>query len=219
MRIGLVLTALASLGLGGCNMVMSDQPMFGAADAKGAPLLKPGFWSRAECGRTPGPADPKDCLDGIVVTRETVSTVDHSKPGAADQRPEPAAYLLADGDPLVLQSKATAKLTEGGKGGGEAFIYMAISPTARDGSGRVVEAAAWPVQCGPPTPADKPAAPSKQTGGFSPSTLHPFAGLKLTPLGCEPADAAAVRNAARRSRSVGEVLALRWLSERPPASP
>ena len=42
----------AALMLGGCNMVYAEQPLFTAADATGAPTLRPGSRMTAASPRT-----------------------------------------------------------------------------------------------------------------------------------------------------------------------
>jgi hypothetical protein len=62
----------AALLLGGCtNMVLSEKPLFRAADAKGAPSFRQGVWAAPDAGcevdlKTPLPDWPK-CANGDVM--------------------------------------------------------------------------------------------------------------------------------------------------------
>ena len=67
-RAHILILVAAALMLGGCNLVVSQTPVFRAADAAGAPPFKPGLWASPGPGctfdeSTPFDAWPK-CANG-----------------------------------------------------------------------------------------------------------------------------------------------------------
>jgi hypothetical protein len=187
--------------LGACNMVVTRDPVFSKADAAGAPALRPGVWN----------GDPKDdckvdeskplsewpsCASGFVVMDE------HRLGNFNDQGGKhvwtTTDYVLAAGEPRVLQVYFTAGTDPMMPA---AYFYAAYRPTKFDDQGRVVAGRSWFVICGPPPPAPASGdAGGKQRTG----TLHPFAGLTMDSDGnnCAPDNPAALRNAARESRTL-----------------
>jgi hypothetical protein len=211
-----------TLALGGCNLVVSEKPVFTAADVAGTPSLRPGVWSASQPGCDFKSSDPvakwPKCAGGGVITATAImASVDASSPGAADQPPPTLAkpqmtipYILAAGDPRVMQ--IDVKLPAGVQGPPALFYFAALKPTARDTDGRVVQAEIWPIQCGPPPP-PKPAAANgdADVGGV---TDHPLPGLKISDGMCTPTDKAAVLNAAKASRAwADQIGTLRWVRD------
>jgi hypothetical protein len=209
----LVLAVLAATTLGGCNLVMSPTPVFSAADATGAPVLKSGLWASPDkdCSvdeSKPG-ADWPSCASGSVIKDGKAWAVGH---------PDKASpYIIAGGDPSVMQ--AMADLSDmSGQGAsvtqkGPIYLFIAMKPLARDGAGRVTKAEAWFVQCGPPPPKPKdgtPAASDPKAYG----TRHPFPGLVMDNGECSPRDKAAVLNAAGPSRAWADpVMQMHWVRD------
>ena len=184
MRIVAFLCAVA--GLGGCG-VMSDHPLFSVADGEGAPILRPGVWVATEpdCKFNPrGPAASwPACASAFILGPGAAGEVRREVKGEAPS-PEPAvqAYLLAAGDPVIVQVQTPPEAKAS---------YFALRPMASDGGGQITRVRLWPILCEPPH------AESERPG-------PPLPGLK--PLGgpgggCLARTQAAVRDAARRSEA------------------
>ncbi len=222
---GALLCAAALLG--GCNIVVSKVPMFTAADSAGAPALRPGVWlaEKADChfDEASPLAQWPDCADPLVITPTEVHGV-----GSKGQKPAP--YLVAAGDPLVLQSQidvdvsagvdvsasGDAKATASASGemkGPPPYAYLAAHPIAFDAKGRVVRMEQWPVMCGPPPPEPKPGQPLDKARYV---TLRPLPGLRIEGQVCTPDDNAAVLNAARQSRTYGPIQTSHWVRDQAP---
>ncbi len=217
MRRLMLLVALAGL-LGGCNMVTSTRPLFTAADAAGAPQLRPGLWTHPDPGCAFDAATPAhtwpDCA-GSVVVRPTyfrgirfgsaAPDADSNKAVPVDAVP----YILAGAYPSVLQVRI------GDPGKPKQYVFEGLRPTKLDEAGRVVEARMWLVQCGPPEP---PAADSK--GGVYHATKSPLPGLTMQGVDCVARDAETVIRAARaseawRQNDGGWGPTIRWVRDRP----
>jgi len=195
-----VLAALTLLGA--CIMVFTKEPVFAAADGRGAPAMRPGVWDS-----DPNPGCQRDeakpvsqwpsCANGFVVLD------DHTIGSFYDETGKPAwttsDYVLASGKPRVFQVHFTSDdpLTP------SAFFYAGFEPTKLDDAGRIVAGQTWFVVCGPPPPAQASTsgdgAQQQRVG-----TLHPFAGLTMDKDGvnCMPASPDALRNAARGSHAL-----------------
>jgi hypothetical protein len=211
----------AALALGGCNLVVSEKPVFTAADAAGAPPLRPGVWSATQPGCDFKPSDPvakwPKCAGGGVITAAAImASVDTSsggpdgQPPAVTKSPMTIPYLLAAGDPRVMQVNVKPPAQAGGPP--SLFFFAALKPVARDPDGRITQAEVWAIQCGPPPP-PKPAASADATdqGGI---TDHPLPGMKVTDGMCAPTDKAAVRNAATASRAwADQIGTMRWIRD------
>jgi hypothetical protein len=221
-RAHILILVAAALMLGGCNLVVSQTPVFRAADAAGAPPFKPGLWASPGPGctfdeSTPFDAWPK-CANGSEIRPDAlVATVDptavtassDSKAGSGPKKVD-LQYVLAAGDPRVMQ--VDLHIPEAGLGQLGFFYFVAVKPTRFDDDGRITAAQMWPIQCGPPPPpqTSQTANGSDMTKGMV--TQHPLPGLKVDNGECTPADKAAVLNAATPSRAwadnVGE---LHWV--------
>jgi len=204
--------ALCAIGLGGCNLVVSEKPMFSPADARGAPRFRPGVWSSAEgdCdfdAKAPVATWPQ-CANASVITPTDIrSPSDPTKT---------APYLIVAGDPLVMQAKA---LIEGdvkvSKGAADLYFYLGLRPVDFDDQHRITSMQAWFVQCGPPPP--EPPAP---TSGAKPdprryATAKPLPGMVVQDTGmCMPENGAAVLRAAGPSEAWGRPhLTAHWVRE------
>lgn len=212
----------AVLALGGCNLVVSEKPVFTAADAAGAPALRPGVWSATQPGcdfksSDPVAAWPKCAGGGVITATAIMASVESSGAGPPDQPPPTTAkpqttipYVLAAGDPRVMQ--INFKLPPEAGVGSALYYFVAIKPAAPDARGRIVQAEIWPIQCGPPPPA-KPASAGADAdqGGI---TDHPLPGMTVAQGLCSPVDKAAVVNAAKASRAwADQVGTLRWVRD------
>lgn len=190
-----------ALALGGCNIVISQAPVFTAADVGATPGFRPGLWTKLDPACAFDPAAkastwPK-CADPMVFEADRL--VDPAKPSEA------IPYLLASGKPRVMQvhvetpdsgkdalGKAIASQMQG-------YFFIGIEPTRTDEQGRIVEAVTWLTVCGPPPPD-----PKDPKGAVDYATRKPFKGLVIDREtgNCTPADAAAVRRAAAGSRKL-----------------
>ncbi len=128
------LMACALAALAGCNMVMTEKPMFTAADGKGAPRIRPGVWRD----------DKPNCAVDETLPQDKWPPCAKAAPGVG----APTLWLEVAGDPPLLQ--VPLKLP----GENPAYLYMAFRPLKLDGQGRVIAMKSWPVKCGPPPPPD-----------------------------------------------------------------
>jgi hypothetical protein len=190
-------------------------------DAAGAPGLRPGVWSATQPGCDFKPADPvakwPKCAGGGVITSTAImASVDtdsggpSGQPAATAKPPMTIPYLLAAGDPRVMQVEVKPPAQAGGPP--VLFFFAALKPVARDSDGRITQAEVWAIQCGPPPP-PKPAASSTdaEQGGI---TDHPLPGMKVSDGMCTPSDKAAVFNAAKASRAwADQIGTMRWVRD------
>jgi hypothetical protein len=198
--------------LGGCNVVVTDQPLFFPSVEPGAPKLRNGLWviedpDKTDCGydaRKPVTRWP-DCAEWMLVREGELLAYD--APGKGDRAGVGAwnsmPFVLSAGEPMVLQF-------DGSDDGGPAFQYfgvVAIGPTQTQLSAIKV----WPVLCGPPPPAD-----AMTDGKRRYVTLEPLPGLTVTDnSGCTATEASAVRNAAAWSRdqAAKDSNSARWIRD------
>ena len=209
----LALAALSAFALGGCNLVMSSQPVFDASDAAGAPGFKPGIWASPDQGcsfdETKPAAEWPACASGAVIKGDKAWAVGH---------PEKASpFILAAGDPRVMQamadlsSMADSNVTVSEKG--PLYLFIAVKPLAKDGSGQITRAEAWFIQCGPPPPKPKEGSPeANDPKAFM--TKQPLPGMVMDNGECSPKDKAAVRNAAAASRAWSDqLMQMHWVRD------
>ena len=165
----------ALIGLGGCNLVVSQTPMFTKADAAGAPVIRTGVWRQEVAGCDFDETQPQNQWPQCAA--------------ATPAMPDPPPLLTVAGDPPILQvsmppdpSKPTLL-----------YLYAAFRPIRFDPQGRVVAVKTWLVQCGPPSTGQDAMNISKS----------PLPGL--TPQGkgggCTPQSVAALRGAAKASEA------------------
>ncbi len=212
-RLALLLSAL--MALGGCNVVMTDAPMFTAADGAGAPAIRSGVWRD----------DKPDCAFDETLPQSKWPKCAEARPGVAD----PPFWLPVTGDPAILQMP----MRTDDKKPGPQYFYAAFRPLKRDARGRVIAMKAWPVRCGPPPPPD--AAPPPPPAGAAGDkqaqaawadlganvaalggTNAPLPGLAMRSDGetCVPASVAALRDAAKASEAWAEAPATsHWVRE------
>jgi len=138
-----LLLAAAAISLGGCNLVYSETPLFTAADARGAPQFRPGVWAERKDGCEVDTSRPVDewpeCAGGAVITPTAIEE--------KDDKPTSTNYLLAGGDPQVMQLAVELDPKKPA-----IFMYAGVRPLERDPGGMIVEAELWIAQCGPPPP-------------------------------------------------------------------
>jgi hypothetical protein len=219
--LGTLALLAAALLLGGCNLVVSETPVFSAADAAGAPALKPGVWAAPQPNCDFKPSDPLDkwpqCAGGAAITPDAIlAAADSAGVAAPDQSaPAPAKtmrvpYVLAAGDPRIMQIHFVLPLDPAIKAA--FFYFVALKPTAHDADGRITAAEAWLIQCGPPPPPSVDSSGKPDQGGI---TNHPLPGMKIEKGECTPDGKAAVINAAVPSRAWADnqVGMLRWVRD------
>jgi hypothetical protein len=199
MRLVLVLASLALLG--GCNVLMTKEPLFSKADEAGAPRMRPGVWGndqtdQCKYDQTQPFASWPDCAGGVVVERDDrVGSFDRQS-GKPVWTTTP--FLIAAGDPRVGQVHLSANM--GGAPLPAVYIYAAVRPTALDDKGFITATTSWIVLCGPPPPPDAkaPDGQSQRSG-----TLEPVAGLTMDASAndCVTTSKDAARRAARESQA------------------
>jgi hypothetical protein len=174
MRLLLVVSLLL---LGGCNMLITKQPLYALSDAAATPQLREGVWrakSDGKCVFTEARPVSRwpSCANGFVALHGMVRAYDHSK---GKRTPTTSAFFLVGATPSVLQLPAEDK---GPKGAADdpAYFYMGVRPTRTDDQGRVTAFAAWPALCGPPPPSDAKGADGK-TARYG--SLEPLSGLSM----------------------------------------
>ena len=202
--------------LAACNVVMTKEPLFTAADAAGAPPLRPGVWvlfKDPDCKfdeHAPF-TDWPDCAGGGLVTATDVAG---HKNGAAKDVLEHSPLVLAAGDPRIAQlqvsvdmsAETSAEASGGASASASASVtapkpnpygYAGLRPTKLDSQGRIVAFISWPVQCGPPPPVDKQGNPTAM------GTLKPLPGMEMKPgdAVCTTRSQDALRAAAKASEA------------------
>jgi hypothetical protein len=211
--------AIALLALlGGCNMVITQEPLFSQADAAGAARLREGVWAQPPAEKCAfDEAAPiktwPSCANGLVVARDTLSGYS----GQGDQRQwNSTPYVLAAGEPRVMQFYLTDSLGHSALAPA-LYIYIDLNPTRFDDQGRITEFQTWFAMCGPPPPQKAIANPDKGAAQtLRMGTLHPLAGLTMDKDGnnCTTASQDAVRRAAAASRAWSDEIATdRWLRD------
>jgi hypothetical protein len=191
--------ALAAQALVACTGVASTTPWFGPADAAGSPRLREGVWRLAQPADKPCPAFDEtrpldawpDCAMGLVVTASEIKAMHRGDGGRTETEAFP--YVLAAGDPPILQLADTSEATTG-------YLYVWLQPTKRGADGRVVELRGWRVLCGPPAPPDG-----------SQTSLYP--GLTPSNGDCVATSRDALRAAAKASQhdDATDVTDIRWI--------
>jgi len=215
--------------LGGCNLVISRAPVFTQADTAGAPAIRPGLWISEKTGchfDETMPTDKwPDCADPLIITSTEFRGVGAKAQGQA------APYLLAAGDPLVLQARTEIAASASASATGDAtasasasvttdpnspppYVFLGVRPLSFDRQGRVVRMEQWPAMCGPPPPpAPGGGAPPAKTAYV---TRDPLPGLSIEGDDCTPSGKAAVINAARESRAYSDVQTAHWVRDTAP---
>ncbi len=192
-----------ALGLSGCVVVGSNEPLFGPEDAARV-QLRTGLWSAPDEDCPFDPSRPvaawPSCANPMVVTARAI-TGGFGKEGAP---PETLAYLLAGGRPLVMQIEAPSDR----KPGEPRFNFIGVRPTRLDERRRIVEVDAWLVTCTPPSAR----LPGKQSTTFPGFVMSPGDGF------CLATRPGPVRHAAKRLEELkihGQDLGLhaRWMRE------
>ena len=171
-----LLLVVGLLLLGGCNMLITKQPLFALSDAAATPQLREGVWrakTDAKCAfneARPVSSWPS-CASGFVAMDGKVRAYDNSK---GKRRTTTSTFFLVGATPSVLQLPADdpgAKKADDDPG----YFYMGVRPTSTDRQGHVTAFTFWPVLCGPPPPSDAKNADGKARYG----SLAPLPGLTM----------------------------------------
>jgi hypothetical protein len=203
MRSILIVLGLALLGA--CNMVTTKTPLFAPSDAVGAPRLRPGLWADSPDGdcklvSSRPLAKWPSCAHGFAVTPDTAGSYDKDSHGKLTWSTAP--YLLAGGDPAVLQLRMTDAdiVGPGASITAVSYVYLAIRPTKTDSAGRVTAYDGWLVLCGPPPPSDA-RSPDGKSARYG--TLEPVPGMVMDDSGedCTTTSSQALRTAAAASET------------------
>jgi hypothetical protein len=167
---GLAIVAAGML-LSGCNLIVSQTPLFSAKDAQGQAQMRPGVWS--DDGKTcdydvAAPVDSwPACANGWVVQTDghVLAPHKHGDPRASwTQFP----YLIVKNDPPVMQVRMQV---DQGAINPQIYIYTGMRILKSDTEGRVTAYKMWPVLCGPPPP------PDPHAKGFPGLTHEPVKGV------------------------------------------
>jgi hypothetical protein len=199
MRLVLILASLALLG--GCNVLLTKDPLFTKADEAGAARLRPGIWAeeiKPDC--QVDTAQPLSAWPGCV---NAFVVMDDGRFGSYEQHDGKPVWsetdiVTAAGDPMVFQMHL-----EGQQAGSPELVgyaYGAVRPTKLDEAGRVIAEESWGVLCGPPPPADA----KKPDGSTRYGTLQPFSGMTMDADGndCVTTSPDAARAAAKASEAL-----------------
>jgi hypothetical protein len=176
-----LLIAAGLLLLGACNMVTTKTPLFGPADAAGAPQLRLGVW-RGDSDHPCAVSEARpiarwpDCANAFVVQSGQLSFHDLNAQGKPTVSTTP--FVLAGASPSVLQAtddNPDAK-ADSASSNDRAYFYMGLRPTKTDPQGRITAFAAWSTLCGPPPPPDAKSTDGQHTRYGS---LTPLPGLTM----------------------------------------
>jgi hypothetical protein len=141
--------------LGACNMVVTKDPLFTAADAH-PPQLRQGVWQGLPADKpchfdqTRAVARWPSCANAFLVTSDKLTSVDEDSAGKPTR--SSMAFVLAGGSPAVLQvyNQKDSDASEAAQDKG--YVYLGLKPTKTDPQGRVTAFTAWSTLCGPPPP-------------------------------------------------------------------
>ena len=195
-----LLIVLVAFGLSACNLVYTEKPLWTAADARGAPKLKPGVWvnPKPDCAFEPKQTPLPECAHAATITAEALLPPP-GEAARAEGEPDRLPYVLVAGDPPVMQLELDLKKAE------RRWLYVGLRPLKTDNRGRVTEIRFWLAQCGPPPP----------KGSKEFVTAQPLPGLKIVENDCIPDDAASVFRAAKASEAWDEDKdSIRWLRDK-----
>jgi hypothetical protein len=217
----LLVLLVSALLLGACtNMVRSEAPWFGPADAAGAPPLRDGVWAAVdpECRfdasrpleQWPGCAQGRVIRGGEELSLKVFDVEDaRGRRTRTDYDWSSEAFVLAAGVPRIQQRACGEPrgLVEAAEGNAPelsalneavsrlVYCYAGLRAEALDAEDRIVAFTTWPVWCGP--------TPLRAEGEKGPNvTDAPFPGLTVVGEHCVAGDVAALRAAATASETL-----------------
>ena len=188
-RLRLCLISLSSM-LCACNMVISETPVFVAADS-GGPAPADGLWVRDDddCSfDSSGPESSWPECAMWAVSRQSGRDLEYRNPKGESQR---ITAIFVSGKPEIVQAEWIDEAKEPKR---SYYVFYAVDPTGFDTGGSFTRAWIWPVQCG--------------TQATYNSDIHPFPGISAE---CRPSSKNAIRSAADLSRDGEDRKQWRWL--------
>jgi len=215
----LFLALCLAVGLGGCNMVLSEKPLFSPTDETG-PRLRDGLWLTIEDNcpvdfdqptyRWPDCAEWGVLRNGVLQRRAELPSED--APVGWSEPWGQTSLVLVDGAPMLLQAGEEQEEAffderpERGTQPLELFSYHGLEPTALDEQSRIVAAQVWTAQCGPRA--------RKANGRLENETRQLLPGLKKRKPNCSADTREAVINAAGASRAwTPKPATIRWVRD------
>jgi hypothetical protein len=228
-----------AVGLSGCNLVVSEDPLFTAADAIPAPVLRDGLWLAAEPDCRVDEAKPAerwpDCADATFVrgperwSMRWDDTDERGRPRRtfagweSDNVELSGAMLAQNGDHLIVQDPPRVEEVGEAREEGEPplYTYAAIRPVRHDDQGKVTAFEFWFVQCGPQNQPersrDRGRRPHRDNDdveeGANYVTDQPFPGLTVVENNCVATSVGALRNAAVLSEALAPPYEVRWVRD------
>lgn len=225
MRRILAVLSILSLGLlSACNVVLTKQPLFTAADEAGAPPLRPGVWVLRDPDCSFDETQPMttwpDCAGGMIY-RDGQALGVSRKDGKTTWERQP--LVIAGGDPRIAQVRVRLDLSAGSGHdtsgqNADLYGYAAVQVLKTGAAGRITAFSYWPVMCGPPPPPPPPNA--KPEVAFQLGTKKPLPGLEMKKgeAVCTTSSVPALRNAAKASVAWREKeMTAHWVREAGPA--
>lgn len=228
------------VALSGCNLVVSEEPWFTAADAAPEPTLRDGLWlgTAPDCPVDEAKPAEKwpDCASATFVRGRELWSMQWDDTDERGRRrrtfagwksgePDlPDALLIANGDHLIVQAPSDAE-EAGQKADGEqpgGYTYAALRPVRHDEQGKVTAMELWLVQCGPlarPQPSrDRRGRSRRDDGLFDEDaatyvTDQPFPGLTVVENDCVATSVDALRKAAILSEALAPHHKMRWVRD------
>ena len=191
---------LAFLGLmvllGGCNVAMSDKPLFAEAQRSPTLLLADGIWTLDKLDCVADLAKPRKewpkCVDWVIVSDNKAVLGSDSKPGDG-----PQDIMIVDGKPPLLQAKVTTTNSP------PAWGYLVFNPQSAAKNGRITAVQVWAVACG-----------TEEPGEGSNPKIHPYPGFTEN---CRTASVEALRAAASKERPASnQTVTWKWLRAETP---
>lgn len=219
-RIAAALLGLCLLmTLSGCNMLITDAPLFTEADGPAKPALRNGVWLNEGEPKKPCRVDVRkpvtrwpECADWMLVQDGRMLNFERDKDGVGAW--EVRTFIAAAGAPQVLQFKwainedAPSESGAGGKTPSLAYSYFALMPTKTDADGKAIATETWPVMCGP-EPSD---VAKNMRNRYLTEELQP--GFVESEQNCTTTSKDAVMAAAAAGRTWnGEPLRARWIRD------
>lgn len=206
--------------LGACNMVTTKKPLFGPADAAGAPQLRLGVWrgdSDRPCAFNEKQpiTDWPDCANAFVVQAGQLSF--HNVNPKGRRSVSTTRFILAGSSPSVLQvagDDADAKAASASPDD-RGYFYMGLRSTKADPQDRITAFTAWSTLCGPPPPNDAKSTDGQHTRYGS---LTPLPGLTMDKEenNCTTSSRDVVRAAAAASEKwlkPGSIIGAHWVRD------
>jgi len=224
MRRILATLAILSLSLlSACNVVLTKEPLFTAADEAGAPPLRPGVWLMQDPDCSVDETKPMtnwpDCAGGMIFKDGEAMGVSR-KDGKTSWERQP--LVIAGGDPRIAQIRIHLDMSSGGarnvSGENASFYgYAALKVLKAGPGGRITAFSYWPVLCGPPPPPQKPDA--KPDVAFQLGTRKPLPGMEMKKgeAVCTTTSVDALRGAAKASQAWAEkLMTAHWVRQAGP---